>query len=426
MLALIKLIKLLIMKKNSLIFAISLCGIFANAQTISNGNFESYSSLPSCPSNYNITHANNWNGLKTSYGPNNCTTYTDVMGSTSNVSYFNQSSGGTASCQSGAPRTGNGYVVCQARGFYGGTAFDELIFQSVSGALSSGTQYQFRAYAKANPLLGGINAYLVNQSVGSSATAIMNDVRSQALVTPQTYPTVTGTTGWILYEKVLTVPSSGNYYLVIGDMAFCNDNTNSTLFGWSIDDLEFGLKCTINADAGSNKNNSKGGGCCLCNPSSVQIGTASTSGYSYAWQPTSTLSSGTIAQPYASPCATTVYTLTVTGPTSCITNLSTVTVTPISSPVSCCRIGNSKNETANPSELLFNIYPIPSNNVINIVFSDGTEKIKMVDLVGKVVYENISLKSNELTIDVSTFAKGTYLLTVTSGDKTETKKVIVE
>ncbi|MBK8473223.1 MAG: hypothetical protein IPL33_14320 [Sphingobacteriales bacterium] len=48
------------------------------------------------------------------------------------------------------------------------------------------------------------------------------------------------------------------------------------------------------------------------NDSGVTIGTTTVAGMSYVWSPTSGLSSSTIAQPVASPAATTNYTVTVT------------------------------------------------------------------------------------------------------------------
>ncbi|HEX7415023.1 MAG TPA: hypothetical protein VF411_13345, partial [Bacteroidia bacterium] len=71
----------------------------ANAQ-LTNGGFESYNTLPTCPTNpstnTSITHCQTWNGLS-SYFPSTCS-YTDYSGSTSQVQYYNSAAGGTSGC----------------------------------------------------------------------------------------------------------------------------------------------------------------------------------------------------------------------------------------------------------------------------------------------------------------------------------------
>jgi hypothetical protein len=64
----------------------------------------------------------------------------------------------------------------------------------------------------------------------------------------------------------------------------------------------------------------------ICKDSSTVIGTAAIAGTTYSWLPTTALSSSTIAQPTASPLATTNYTVTATGSNGC-TATSVVTVT---------------------------------------------------------------------------------------------------
>lgn len=73
----------------------------------------------------------------------------------------------------------------------------------------------------------------------------------------------------------------------------------------------------------------------ICPLASVSIGTASIAGNSYSWSPASSLSAANIAQPIASPTATTSYTLTVTGTNGCTSsdvvlvsvNICTVSIT---------------------------------------------------------------------------------------------------
>lgn len=88
------------------------------------------------------------------------------------------------------------------------------------------------------------------------------------------------------------------------------------------------------ADAGIAKN--------ICVEDSVQIGTPEIIGNSYSWLPTIGLSASNVAQPMASPAATTVYTVTVTSLNGC-TSTSTVTVTVVVCQVSIS--GNVFNDT---------------------------------------------------------------------------------
>jgi protocatechuate 3,4-dioxygenase beta subunit len=64
-----------------------------------------------------------------------------------------------------------------------------------------------------------------------------------------------------------------------------------------------------------------------CTMLSVTIGTAGTAGNTYSWSPSTGLSSSTVAQPTATPSATTSYTVTVTNTTSLCTATDVVTVT---------------------------------------------------------------------------------------------------
>ncbi|MBL7771792.1 MAG: hypothetical protein JNM95_02885 [Chitinophagaceae bacterium] len=64
------------------------------------------------------------------------------------------------------------------------------------------------------------------------------------------------------------------------------------------------------ADAGPDKNLN-------CTTTSATIGTTLVAGYTYSWSPSNGLSANNIAQPTASPSATTVYTLTVTNANGC-------------------------------------------------------------------------------------------------------------
>lgn len=73
---------------------------------------------------------------------------------------------------------------------------------------------------------------------------------------------------------------------------------------------DFGFKCKPTAEAGVNK-------ALNCTTTSTTIGTAAVAGDTYAWSPTTNLSSAIVANPTASPNVTTTYTLTVTSAAGC-------------------------------------------------------------------------------------------------------------
>jgi uncharacterized repeat protein (TIGR01451 family) len=130
----------------------------------------------------------------------------------------------------------------------------------------------------------------------------------------------------------------------------------------------------------------------ICSGSSRTIGTASVSGNTYLWSPSTGLSSATIAQPTASPSATTTYTVTVTNATGC-TATSSVVVTINTAPpappvtnVSYCRGEIAPALTATGSGLLWytaatggvgsSFAPIPSTATV------GTQNYWVSQVIG--------------------------------------------
>jgi hypothetical protein len=91
-------------------------------------------------------------------------------------------------------------------------------------------------------------------------------------------------------------------------------------------DLAFGVNTKMlnpppAADAGSNQS--------VCMGSGATIGAAPVTGSVYTWTPAAGLSSTTSSQPFASPAATTTYTLTETNGGMSASNTVTVTVNPL-------------------------------------------------------------------------------------------------
>lgn len=107
----------------------------------------------------------------------------------------------------------------------------------------------------------------------------------------------------------ITVNASGNYF-VTNSNAFCSVESNH-------------INVTVNSLPAATVGNS----IVICNGNNVTLGAAAIAGNTYAWTPSTDLSSSIIANPVANPSATTTYTLTETiTATGCI-NTDSVTVT---------------------------------------------------------------------------------------------------
>ena len=72
----------------------------------------------------------------------------------------------------------------------------------------------------------------------------------------------------------------------------------------------------------------------------------------------------------------------------------------------------------------FSVYPNPAKNLINISSVKSIEKAEIFSIIGKRVVSTTSLKNNK--IDVSSLAKGVYILKLVSGDVVGTIKIIIE
>ena len=76
--------------------------------------------------------------------------------------------------------------------------------------------------------------------------------------------------------------------------------------------------------------------------------------------------------------------------------------------------------------LLTRIYPVPANDRITVDTKNNiTESITLVDLTGKVI-KSFEVNTNLNDIDVSNFAKGTYILQVKTDKGQLNKKIIID
>ena len=76
---------------------------------------------------------------------------------------------------------------------------------------------------------------------------------------------------------------------------------------------------------------------------------------------------------------------------------------------------------------LWTVYPNPANDIVNIILGSSiiAESINIYDLSGRLLEQfNINGKK-ELQINVSSYPKGTYLMTIHSNNGTLTKMLIL-
>ena len=132
-----------------------------------------------------------------------------------------------------------------------------------------------------------------------------------------------------------------------------------------------------------------------------------TPGYSYSWSGNPldvTFNNSNIANPTATAWGThSIVYLTVTDSMGCVARDTVVIDT------TCGRTLSVKNEN-NPIE--FSIYPNPATDIINLKFKNlNSENLNysILDISGKVV-EKEQLRIDKRTINVSTLAKGCYIL----------------
>lgn len=84
--------------------------------------------------------------------------------------------------------------------------------------------------------------------------------------------------------------------------------------------------------------------------------------------------------------------------------------------------------TPSNQQMNWTLYPNPANESVTVGFvvqNDQTTPLKVVDITGKTIFENMyktPTGKNEIILDVSNFSKGIYLVKL--GDKT--KKIIVK
>lgn len=330
-----------------------------------NGGFEVTSGSENCTGTaFSLTRAIAWDAIRIFYTTGNCATPSFASGTAANADLY--SAGLTSGCVPAGARTGSKAAHLELRGFYPNqTASAEWARQLLTGTFTAGKTYILTAYlyVSGGPLVVSpssnyfdIGFRMVPLSAGTGASAIIANARAQA-AQPVTVTNDAG--GWVKLTRSWVAPATGQYNLLIGPWAivFCNDGNYSWLGQYNIDDVN--VACTGGtANAGPDRSNFCRP-CCTPAISGASIGTAAVSGYTYSWAPATGLSATNIAQPVASPCGTTVYTVTVNSSNNeCAATTDAVTVVTDMS-VACCRM-SGEGDVKPPFE--FNVFPNPSKD----------------------------------------------------------------
>ena len=91
-----------------------------------------------------------------------------------------------------------------------------------------------------------------------------------------------------------------------------------------------------------------------------------------------------------------------------------------------CTQATGVNSINNSNEYGFNVFPNPFNDKIAISLNnmDGLTSVKIMDQIGKVVFEKEVNQGNEFTLDLNELSNGVYFISVTNRNHNFTKKLI--
>jgi hypothetical protein len=197
-----------------------------------------------------------------------------------------------------------GAVVLATNSSFGGTLVSNGAVTLADGAILSG-----RAFTTA----GAIS--LTNNSITIAAPPVASVISANG---PTAFCSgdsvvlsgnVNGVWNNAQTTSSITVNTGGDYF-VTNSNASCSVESNH-------------INVTVNPLPTATVGNSTA----ICNGNNVTLGTAAVAGNTYAWTPTTGLSSSTIANPVANPSATTTYTLTETVTSTGCMNTDSITVT---------------------------------------------------------------------------------------------------
>lgn len=91
-------------------------------------------------------------------------------------------------------------------------------------------------------------------------------------------------------------------------------------------------------------------------------------------------------------------------------------------------IGQSVVDPVSMSDCV--VFPNPADDSFTFTLPDNTKNVRILDITGREIYNNTSFEAEnreiQLRIDVSSFAKGVYMIYTVTNDKTIVRKLIVQ
>ena len=128
---------------------------------------------------------------------------------------------------------------------------------------------------------------------------------------------------------------------------------------------------------------------------------------SYTW------TNGIVDGTAFTPNTTDSYTVTGIDGNSCTdTDQITITVN------TCTGIADAENIE------LISIFPNPATNTLNVTNIEHTLQVSLIDVTGKLIYNNTNIKKSTLIIDLSNTVKGLYFLQIRTNEKLKSYKII--
>jgi hypothetical protein len=129
-----------------------------------------------------------------------------------------------------------------------------------------------------------------------------------------------------------------------------------------------------------------------------------------------------------------IYAITINGPCSSSPMVSynnAINIKPCYSGGTTYRMSKNKEESSFEDNMIYSVYPNPTNNLLFINLGDQAPKeltnsyAIMYDVLG-VERKHISIESNMVYIDTSNLSKGIYILKVNLEGQIKTHKIVVE
>jgi len=156
-----------------------------------------------------------------------------------------------------------------------------------------------------------------------------------------------------------------------------------------------------------------GGGACGCGNTLWAVVTGGTAPYSYLWTPSAMTTDTLHGACYLE------FRVRVTDANGCVVSDSINVVMPPTGP-------SSSGIAENGSNPVFNLYPVPAGNELNVSIKDAsikTHTVEVYDVLGKkVISQKINSATEILTLDISSLTEGPYFVRLTGLNGQTTSK----